>query len=71
MAQVQKTKQMTPELINALYQVLGCEPPSGRALSQVVIVVEAGKPVTISERTFPVETVEVADEVKTEEQNAA
>ena len=54
-------KQMTPQLVADLYKVLGIEPPKDRMLNQVVIVVEAGKPVKVQETAYPAEDVEVPD----------
>lgn len=75
--QPQALKQMTPELVNELYKVIGAKPPEGRALNRVVVILEANKPVTIEERTFPVADVptdgekDVLDAVKDQQAAAA
>lgn len=49
--------QMSQKVVADLYAVLGLEPPKDRMLNQIVIIVEAGKPVTIQERTYPLTEV--------------
>jgi len=46
---------MTPELVAKLYAVLGIEPPKDRMINKIVITVEAGQPVSVDEKTYPVD----------------
>lgn len=53
----QKLQEMSMELVDAVYAVLGITRPKDRMLNQTVIILEAGKPVVVQEKTFPIETI--------------
>ncbi len=55
--------QMTPKLVNDIYGVLSLTPPTDRVIRKITITIEAGKPVGVTEDTFPITEIDVPDEV--------